>query len=88
MSILKQSLTELNSKISFNYTTYHTRVKEYSLLYYLLIAGGRIVGFISIQRVSVLCEMQVYIYMLSFLDCYIYIYIYTLSFLDCYIFIF
>ena len=32
--------------------------EESSLPYYLLIAGGRIIGFIPFQRVLVLCEMQ------------------------------
>ena len=34
----------------------HIKVKEPSLLYYLVIAGGRIVGFITFTRV--LCEMH------------------------------
>ena len=32
--------------------------EEPSLPYYLLIAGGRIIGFIPFPRVLVLCEMQ------------------------------
>ena len=42
-SIFKQSLTGLNSEFSFSY---------------LPIAGGRIIGFIPLPRVLVLCEMQ------------------------------
>ena len=34
------------------------RLKKTSLLYYLPIAGGRIIGFIPFPRVLVLCEMQ------------------------------
>ena len=32
--------------------------EEHSLPYYLLIAGGRIIGFIPFPRVLVLCDMQ------------------------------
>ena len=35
-----------------------TKAEELSLPYYLLIAGGRIIGFIPFPRVLVLCEMQ------------------------------
>ena len=38
--------------------SYPTKAEEPSLLYYLLIAGGRIIGFIPFPRVLVLCEMQ------------------------------
>ena len=48
-SYFKQSLTGLNSELSFSKT---------SLSYYLPIAGGRIIGFIPFPRVLVLCEMQ------------------------------
>ena len=34
------------------------RAEEPSLLYYLPIAGGRIIGFIPFPKVLVLCEMQ------------------------------
>ena len=57
-SNFKQKLTGLNSEFSFSYTSCHTKVKEPSLLYYLLIAGGRIVGFIPFPRVLAQCEMQ------------------------------
>ena len=54
----KQSLTGLNSEFSFSKTSYLTKAEEPSLLYYLPIAGGRIIGFIPFPRVLVLCEMQ------------------------------
>ena len=57
-SIFKLSLTGLNSEFSFSLTCCLTKAKEPSLLYYLLIAGGRIIGFIPFQQVLVLCEMQ------------------------------
>ena len=53
-SIFKQSLTGLNSEFSFSYTSCPTKAEELSLPYYLLIAGGRIIGFIPL-----LCEMQI-----------------------------
>ena len=57
-SIFKRSLTGLNSKFSFSYTSCLTKAEEPSLPYYLPIAGGRIIGFIPFPRVLVLCEMQ------------------------------
>ena len=57
-SILKRSLTGLNSEFSFSLTTCLTNAEEPSLPYYLPIAGGRIIGFIPFPRVLVLCEMQ------------------------------
>ena len=51
-SVLKRSLTSLNSEFSF------TKAEEPSLPYYLPIAGGRIIGFIPFPRVLVLYEMQ------------------------------
>ena len=57
-SIFKRSLTGLNSEISFSLTSCLTKAEETSLSYYLPIAGGRIIGFISFPRVLVLCEMQ------------------------------
>ena len=57
-SIFKRSLTGLNSEFSFSYTSYLTKAEEPSQPYYLPIAGGRIIGFISFPRVLVLCEMQ------------------------------
>ena len=36
---------------------YHIYMKKPSLLYYLPIAGGKIIGFIPFPRVFVLCEM-------------------------------
>ena len=57
-SIFKRSLTGLNSEFSFSLTSCLTKAEEPSLSYYLPIAGGRIIGFISSPRVLVLCEMQ------------------------------
>ena len=39
--------TSLNSLFSFSKTGYHTEMKESSLPYYLPIAGGRIVAYLS-----------------------------------------
>ena len=57
-SIFKRSLTGLNSEFSFSKTSCLTKAEDPSLPYYLPIAGGRIIGFISFPRVLVLCEMQ------------------------------
>ena len=57
-SIFKQSTTGLNSGFSFSLTGCHSKVKEPKQLYYLLIVGGRIVGFIPFTCVFALCEMQ------------------------------
>ena len=57
-SIFKRSLTGLNLEFSFSRTSFLTKAKGPSLLYYLPIAGGRIIGFIPFPRVLVLCEMQ------------------------------
>ena len=51
-------LQVLNSEFSFSYTSCLTKAEEQSLPYYLPIAGGRIIGFIPLPRVSVLFEMQ------------------------------
>ena len=56
-SIFKRSLTGLNSEFSFSSTSRLTKAEEPSLLYYLPIARGRIIGFIPFARVFVLCEM-------------------------------
>ena len=42
VSFFKRILTGLNSELSFSETGYHTSVKESSLPYYLIMAGGRI----------------------------------------------
>ena len=55
-SIFMRSLTGLNSEFSFSYTSCLTKAEEPSLPYYLLIAGGRIIGSIPFPRVLVLCE--------------------------------
>ena len=57
-SIFKWSLTGLNSEFSFSSTGCRTKVKEFSLPYYLSIAGRRIIGFIPFSRVLSRCEMQ------------------------------
>ena len=57
-SFFKLSLTGLNSEYSFSLTSCLSKAEEPSLSYYLLIAGGRIIGFIPFPRVLVLCEMQ------------------------------
>ena len=57
-SVFKRSLTGLNSEFFFSLTDCQTKAKELSLCHYLLIAGGRIVGFISFLRVLVVCEIQ------------------------------
>ena len=57
-SIFKWSLTGLNSEYSFSYSSCLTKAEEPSLSYYLLIAGGRIFGFIPFPKVLVLCEIQ------------------------------
>ena len=54
----KWSLTGLNSEFSFSYSSCLSKAEEPSLPYYLPIAGGRIIGFISFPRILVLCEMQ------------------------------
>ena len=57
-SILKRSLTGLNSEFSFSETSCLTKAEEPSLPYYLPIAGRRIIGFIPFPRVLVLCKTQ------------------------------
>ena len=51
-------LSELFFHRSYLKTTTLTKNEEPSLPYYLLLAGGRIIGFIPFPRVLVLCEMQ------------------------------
>ena len=55
-SMLKRSLTDLNSGFSFTLSNCLAKAEEPSLPYYLPIAGGRIIGFIPFPRVLVLCE--------------------------------
>ena len=57
-SILKRSLTGLNSEFSFSQTSCLTKAEEPSPSYYLPIAGRRIIGFIPFPRVLVLCETK------------------------------
>ena len=54
----KQSLTGLNPKFAIFERSCHTKFREPSLPNFLLIAGRRIVGFISFPRILALCEMQ------------------------------
>ena len=49
-SIFKESLTGLNSEFSLSYTGCHTKVKEPSLPFYLLIIGGKIADCILFLR--------------------------------------
>ena len=58
-SIFKQSLTGFNAEFSFSYTGCHTKIKEPSLPYYISIAGGRIIRFITFPRILMLCKMQI-----------------------------
>ena len=51
-------LTDLSSEFSFSYISCHSKVKEPSLSFYLLIAGGKIVGCIPFPSLLALCEMQ------------------------------
>ena len=55
---VKHWLVGFNSEFSFFETSCHGKVKELILPYYLLIAGGKIVGFIFFSIVSTLCMMQ------------------------------
>ena len=55
--ILKRSLTGLNLEFSFSQISCLTKIKEPGLSYYLLIAEGRIFGFIYFSRVLALCKM-------------------------------
>ena len=57
----KRSLTGLTLELYFSKTGCHTKVKESSLLYYLSIAGERIVGFMPFPRVLVQWEMQTHL---------------------------
>ena len=56
-SIFKRSLTGLNPELSFSLTGCLTKAKKLSLLCYLPIVGGRIIGFIAFLTVLVLCEL-------------------------------
>ena len=56
-SIFKRSLTGLNSGFSFSQTGCLPEVKEFSLSYYLSVAGGRKSGFTPFPMVLVLCEI-------------------------------
>ena len=58
-SIFKRSLTGLNSEFSFSLTRCLTKAEEISLPYYFPIAGKRIISFIPVPRVLVLCEMKI-----------------------------
>ena len=58
VNFCKRSLTGLNSEFFFSLTSCLTKAEKRSLPYYLLIAGGRITGFIPFPSILVLCEMQ------------------------------
>ena len=51
-------MRSLSSEFSFSLTSCLTKAEEPSLPYYLPIAVGRIIGFITFARVLVLCEMH------------------------------
>ena len=51
-------ITGLNSEFSSSKTSCLTKAEEFSLPYYLPIAGGRMIGFMPFPRVLVLWEMQ------------------------------
>ena len=51
-------LSNLNREFFFSLTSCHTKVKEPSLPYSILIARWRIVGFIPFPKILALCEMQ------------------------------
>ena len=57
-SLIKQSLTGLNSKFSFSKAVGHTKVKEPSLLNFLLFFIGRRIGYIPFQIVLAICEIK------------------------------
>ena len=48
--IFRRVSTGLNSQFSFSKTSCHTKVEENSPPYYLLIAGGRIIRFITFPK--------------------------------------
>ena len=56
--IFKLGLTGFNSEFSFSKTGWDIKVKERSLPNYLLIAGGRKVGFIPFLKLFVQWETQ------------------------------
>ena len=57
-SIFKRRLTGSKTEISYSLTSCLTKGEEHSLSFYLPIAGGRMIMFIPLLRVLVLCEMQ------------------------------
>ena len=48
-----RNLTGLNSEFSFSKASCHTKVKDPNLSYYLPIAGGIMIGFITFPRIPV-----------------------------------
>ena len=58
-STFKRSLISLNSGFSFSSIDCYIKFKEPNLPYYLLIAGGRIIGCTSFPRVLALCGIQI-----------------------------
>ena len=59
---LKWCLIGWNSKLSYSKTGCHWKVKEPSLSYYLPIARGRIVGFMSFPRVAAVFKLQIILF--------------------------
>ena len=57
-STFQQSFAGFNAEFSFSSIGWHTKVKESSLLNYLPIACGRIVGFIPFLKVLTLFQKQ------------------------------
>ena len=54
---VKGSFTGLKSEFSFSKTGCHTKAKEPSLLYFLSIAGKKLLGFMLLPGILALCEM-------------------------------
>ena len=56
VQFFKRSLPGFNSEFCFSKTGCHPKIKNYSLPYYLSIAGGKISGFIPFSRLLALSE--------------------------------
>ena len=50
-AIFTRGIAGLSSLLSFSLTIFRSKCKEHGLLYYLPIAGGRIVGFMPLPRI-------------------------------------
>ena len=55
---ISSSLTNLNPKFSFSLTGFYAKIDKFKLPYYLPLAGGKIVGFISFLCILAIHEMQ------------------------------